>query len=50
MSIKFTSKGYFNDINEFIMIKQIGLGSFGKVQLCLHIDTNKFYAIKIVNC
>jgi hypothetical protein len=35
--IKYESKNYFKSIEEFIIIKQIGIGSFGKVNLALHI-------------
>ena len=49
MNLKIESKGYFTTINEFQIIKSIGVGSSGKVYLVLHLETNKLYAIKTVN-
>lgn len=42
------SKGYFDNINEFKLLQDIGIGSFGKVKLAIHKGTRKEYAIKII--
>lgn len=36
-------------INDYILLKTIGSGSFGKVVLAIHIETKKKYAIKVIN-
>lgn len=48
MRLRVTTNRYFGCISEFSFIKQIGVGSFGTVQLALHIPTNKCYAVKVV--
>lgn len=48
MQIEITGKGYFHSISEFRFIKDIGVGSFGKVKLAVHRGTRKQYAIKII--
>lgn len=48
MQIEITSKKLFGSVGEFKLIREIGQGSFGKVQLALHKGTRKKYAIKII--
>ena len=36
-------------VNQYAILKKLGSGSYGKVKLCVDIDTEKFYAIKICN-
>lgn len=48
MQIEITPKYYFKSISEFQFIKDIGVGSFGKVKLAVHRGTRKPYAIKII--
>ncbi len=48
MQIEISSKGYFYSIDQFKLIKDIGVGSFGKVKLAIHRGTRKQYAIKII--
>lgn len=48
MQIEINSKGYFQSITEFKFIKDIGVGSFGKVKLAIHRGTRKHYAIKLI--
>jgi serine/threonine protein kinase len=36
-------------VNEYIMIKKLGRGTFGKVQLCRNNVTSEMFAIKIIN-
>ena len=36
-------------INQYKVIKELGSGAFAKVKLCEDINTNNFYAIKIMN-
>lgn len=49
MRLRVPTNRYFSAINEFCFIKEIGVGSFGTVKLALHIQTNKCYAVKVVN-
>lgn len=46
--IEIKSKGYFQSIDEFVLMHDIGVGSFGKVKLALHRGTRRHYAIKII--
>ena len=46
--IEISPKGYFQSINEFKLLHDIGVGSFGKVKLALHTGTRRTYAIKII--
>lgn len=48
MRLRIPTQKLFAAMEEFAIIKEIGIGSFGSVKLALHIDTNKCYAIKIV--
>ncbi len=48
MQIEISSRGYFLNIAEFKFIKDIGVGSFGKVKLAVHRGTRRHYAIKII--
>ena len=34
-------------VNEYVIIKTLGKGSYGKVKLCINVAENEFYAIKI---
>ena len=36
-------------INQYLVIQEIGRGSFGKVKLVQHVETDKYFAIKILN-
>lgn len=47
-NIEIPSKGYFSSISEFKLLQDIGVGSFGKVKLAIHIGTRRRYAIKII--
>lgn len=31
------------------MLKKLGEGKYSKVKLCVDVDTNKYYAVKIMN-
>jgi len=44
-----TSKGGRRVINGFVIGKDIGKGTFGRVRLCTHEDTGGQYAIKIID-
>lgn len=48
MQIEINPKGYFESIGEFKFVKDIGVGSFGKVKLAIHRGTRKQYAVKII--
>ena len=48
MQIEITSKKLFSSISEFRFIRELGVGSFGKVKLAVHKGTRKKYAIKII--
>lgn len=48
MQIEITSKRLFSSISEFRFIRELGVGSFGKVKLAVHKGTRKKYAIKII--
>lgn len=48
MRLRVAKNRYFGSISEFSFIKEIGVGSFGSVNLALHVQTNKCYAVKIV--
>lgn len=47
-SIEIVSKGHFTSIEEFKLLQDIGVGSFGKVKLGIHLGTRRRYAIKII--
>jgi hypothetical protein len=34
-------------VNEYVIIKTLGSGSYGKVKLCINTENNDFYALKI---
>lgn len=36
-------------VNEYLIIKDLGSGSFGRVKLCLNVDDNCLYALKVVS-
>jgi len=36
-------------INQYMIIKTLGEGSFGKVKLCIDTKSNTTYAVKIMN-
>lgn len=36
-------------VNQYLIIKDLGRGSFGKVKLCLNVDDNCLYALKVVS-
>ena len=36
-------------INQYMIIKTLGEGSFGKVKLCVDTGSNTTYAVKIMN-
>ena len=36
-------------VNQYLIIKQLGSGSFGRVKLCLNLDDNCLYALKVVS-
>jgi len=36
-------------VNQYLIIKDLGKGSFGKVKLCLNVDDNCLYALKVVS-
>jgi serine/threonine protein kinase len=36
-------------VNEYLLIKNLGKGTYGKVKLCKNKLTNKFFAIKVIN-
>ncbi len=36
-------------LDDFILVKVLGKGSFGKVTLCQHRDTKKYYALKVLS-
>ena len=36
-------------INQYMIIKTLGEGSFGKVKLCIDTVSNSTYAVKIMN-
>ena len=36
-------------INQYQMVKKLGQGSFGKVKLCYDVNTNLYYAVKIMS-
>ena len=48
--LKIVSKGNFHSIDEFDFLdnKKLGSGSFGTVQLALHKNSVRMYAIKMV--
>ena len=36
-------------INEYAVIQEVGRGAYGKVKLVVHIETDQFFALKIIN-
>lgn len=36
-------------VNQYLILKNLGKGSHGKVKLCLNTEDNTLYAVKIVN-
>ena len=36
-------------VNQYLIIKDLGTGSFGRVKLCLNVDDNCLYALKVVS-
>ena len=36
-------------LNNYIIIDQLGKGSFGKVKLCLNVSDDTLYAVKVVD-
>ncbi len=48
MKLNFVSNGMFKSMKEFEIVKEIGVGSFGKVCIAVHVQTHRFYAVKIV--
>eukprot|EP01059_Diplonema_ambulator_P017671 TRINITY_DN29702_c0_g1_i1.p1 TRINITY_DN29702_c0_g1~~TRINITY_DN29702_c0_g1_i1.p1 ORF type:complete len:442 (+),score=92.01 TRINITY_DN29702_c0_g1_i1:69-1328(+) len=36
-------------INKYAVIQEIGRGAYGKVKLVVHVETDQFYALKILN-
>ena len=36
-------------INQYQMIERIGKGKFAKVKLCVDVNTNQYYAAKIID-
>lgn len=48
MKLRFSNKRYFGSMKEFSLLREIGIGTFGSVQVALHIETSKCYAVKIV--
>mmetsp|Transcript_1342 Transcript_1342/g.5464 ORF Transcript_1342/g.5464 Transcript_1342/m.5464 type:complete len:669 (+) Transcript_1342:51-2057(+) len=36
-------------VNQYIMIKQLGVGSYGLVRLCLNTEDNQLYAVKVID-
>jgi hypothetical protein len=36
-------------LDDFILVKVLGKGSFGKVTLCQHRETKKYYALKVLS-
>ena len=36
-------------MNQYIVVKTLGRGAFGKVKLCLDSQDHELYAIKIIN-
>ena len=49
MNIEIETKGIFKSIQEFKIMRDIGIGSFGKVKLALHRGTQRKYALKIIS-
>ena len=49
MQIEIPSKKLFTSIAEFRFLKELGVGSFGKVKLAVHKGTHKKYAIKVIS-
>ena len=49
MQIEIPSKRLFASINQFRFLKELGVGSFGKVKLAVHKGTHKKYAIKVIS-
>lgn len=35
-------------INEYLVVRNLGQGAYGKVKLCLHSKTNKQVAVKVL--
>jgi len=35
-------------VNQYVLLQDIGRGSFGKVKLCINTNDNEFYAVKIL--
>ena len=48
MQIEVQSKNLFKSISEFRFLRELGVGSFGKVKLAVHKGTRKKYAIKVI--
>jgi serine/threonine protein kinase len=48
MQIEITPKGHFQSIDEFKIVRDVGVGSFGRVKLAVHRGSRKQYAIKVV--
>lgn len=48
MQIEIASKKLFHSISEFRFLRELGVGSFGKVKLAVHKGTRKQYAIKVI--
>ncbi|GAM24335.1 hypothetical protein SAMD00019534_075100 [Acytostelium subglobosum LB1] len=36
-------------VNEYVIVRRIGVGAYGKVHLCYHKDSNLLYAIKVIS-
>jgi hypothetical protein len=36
-------------VNEYVLLKKLGSGTYGKVKLCMHKETGQFLAMKIIN-
>ena len=47
-SLRIGSAATSSFLNQYMIIINIGQGSFGKVKLCLDLNTSQFVAIKLV--
>jgi serine/threonine protein kinase len=36
-------------VNEYVLLRKLGSGTYGKVKLCMHKETGQYLAIKIIN-
>ena len=36
-------------MNQYVVVKTLGEGAFGKVKLCLNSEDHNLYALKLVN-